>query len=73
MGKIDLSIVVPLFNEEQSIEPLYRAISDVVSNIGRAYEIIFVDDGSADRTFEIAGQLAAADENLKGSSQRLRR
>jgi glycosyltransferase involved in cell wall biosynthesis len=65
MGKIDLSIVVPLFNEEQSIEPLYRAISDAVSKIGRAYEIIFVDDGSADRTFQIAGQLAAADDNLK--------
>ncbi len=47
---VKLSIVVPLFNEEESVIPLYEAISKVVRGLGKSYEIIFVDDGSTDAT-----------------------
>ena len=65
MKTIDLSVVVPLFNEEESVVPLHRAISDAMSSLDRSYEILFVDDGSRDRTFEIAKGLAQDDPNLK--------
>jgi glycosyltransferase involved in cell wall biosynthesis len=60
-----LSIVVPLYNEEESVEQLYRSIVDAISSEGYDYELIFVNDGSKDRTFEIAARLAEADPRLK--------
>ncbi|MFH2002624.1 MAG: glycosyltransferase family 2 protein [Planctomycetota bacterium] len=48
----DISIIVPLFNEEESILPLADAIMNVVTQLDRPYELIFIDDGSTDRTFE---------------------
>jgi polyisoprenyl-phosphate glycosyltransferase len=45
------SIVVPLFNEQESVTPLYVKIIDVMDAIGEPYEIVFVDDGSRDGTF----------------------
>lgn len=62
---MEVSIVVPLYNEEDSVTPLYERITAAVSGLGRAYEILFVDDGSRDRTLEIAAGLAARDPNLK--------
>lgn len=59
-----LSVVVPLFNEEAGVRPLYRAITDALVDVS-SYEIIFVDDGSRDGTFEIARNLAAADPRLR--------
>jgi len=50
--RLDLSVIVPLFNEEENVEELYRELSEVLRNYGRSYEIIFVDDGSTDRTAE---------------------
>ena len=50
MHNVNLSVVVPLFNEEENVRPLYEAINDVVTLMGRSYEIIFVDDGSSDAT-----------------------
>lgn len=60
-----LSVVVPLFNEEESVEPLYRAIVGALAAFDASYEILLVDDGSADRTFEIAAELAARDPRLR--------
>lgn len=60
-----ISIVVPLFNEEDCIGPLYEAVTDAVSGEFQDYEIIFVDDGSSDRTFQHAEQLAASDTRLR--------
>lgn len=62
---MEISIVVPLYNEEDSIRLLYEAISNAVSGDFKEYEIIFVDDGSCDRTFEFAEQLAANDMRLR--------
>ncbi len=65
MKKVDLSVVVPLHNEEDSVKLLYESISDALSGIAVEYEIIFVDDGSGDRTLEIASSLALADSRLR--------
>jgi glycosyltransferase involved in cell wall biosynthesis len=64
-AEVELSVVVPLYNEEESVTPLYERITAAVAPAGRRYEILFVNDGSRDRTFEIAAQLAAADPRLK--------
>lgn len=63
--KIDISIVVPIYNEEENVALLHKAISDVMLKLPHRYEIIFVDDGSTDSTLEIMKELASKDENLK--------
>ena len=60
-----LSIVVPIHNEELSILPLYDRLSKVLAVVGRAYEIVFVDDASTDRSFELMANLAHTDPRLK--------
>ena len=50
MTVLDLSIIAPLYNEEESIRPLYKAICDAVDDLPYSAEILFVDDGSTDRT-----------------------
>ncbi|MEX0828095.1 MAG: glycosyltransferase, partial [Haliea sp.] len=62
---MDLSIIVPLYNEEESIDALYQAVTHAVSPLGLSYELIFVDDGSRDATVARGRELAAADPNLK--------
>lgn len=47
-----ISVVVPFFNERESVRELHRLIVDTMKSIGRPFEIIFVDDGSTDGTFE---------------------
>jgi glycosyltransferase involved in cell wall biosynthesis len=62
---MSLSIVVPIFNEADNIQLLYDSIDRVVRNLGREYEILFVDDGSTDGSNEVMRRLAAADPHLK--------
>ncbi len=52
-NKISLSLIVPLLNEESSIEPLYDRILTVLNSLKLDYEILFVDDGSSDSTEKI--------------------
>ncbi len=63
---IFLSIVVPLFNEDESVEELVARIVDVGGSFEFAYEIILVDDGSRDRTWEIIERLANVYPVLRG-------
>ena len=60
-----LSIVVPIHNEEHSILPLYDRLTAVLEKIRRPYEIIFVDDASTDRSFELMANLVETDHRLK--------
>jgi glycosyltransferase involved in cell wall biosynthesis len=62
---IDISIIAPLYNEEETIEFLYQAIMETVTKIDLSYEIIFIDDGSKDKTFEKAKKLALRNSNLR--------
>lgn len=52
-----LSIVVPIYNEEESVQPLYDAIRTACERNGQSYEIVFVDDGSQDQTFALLEEL----------------
>src|ERR1700685_3222998 len=60
-----LSVVIPLFNEQATIHELYGRLSAVLIGIGRTYEIIFVDDGSRDGTFVGVSALCAADPTVR--------
>lgn len=53
-----LSVVVPLYNEEGNVRELHKRICEALQRIGRPFEIIFVDDGSRDRTCEVARELS---------------
>ena len=65
MEPISLSVIVPLYNEEENIELLYRLIADSLRGLSLNHEIVFVDDGSKDRTFEKAVRLAGNDPRLR--------
>ncbi|HZS25153.1 MAG TPA: glycosyltransferase family 2 protein [Gaiellaceae bacterium] len=60
-----LSIVVPVHDEEENIDPLYEEITSVLASLGHSYEIVVVDDGSRDGTFARLTELADRDPRLK--------
>ena len=62
---VDLSIIIPTFDEEDNVEPLYQALMDTVPALQRRFEIIFVDDGSRDRTFARLAAIAARDPRVR--------
>ena len=64
-GVVELSIIIPTFDEEENVEPLYQALMETVPALGRPFEIIFVDDGSRDRTFERLAAIAAHDARVR--------
>lgn len=61
---VDVSIVIPIYNEEENIPLLYEEIVTALSGLERAYEIIFVDDGSRDRSLAELERLQQADERV---------
>ena len=61
----DLSIVVPLYNEGESVDALYEEVSAAAGRLGREYEIVLVDDGSRDRTLEKLRAIAGRDPRVK--------
>ena len=61
----DLSVVIPIYNEAQSLPELYRELTETLSRWGRPYEIIAVDDGSRDGSFEILAGLQQMDSRLR--------
>lgn len=65
---MNISIVIPLFNEEESLPELTRWIQRVMTDNGFSYEIIFVNDGSTDRSQDVVHTLAAADPNIHSIS-----
>jgi glycosyltransferase involved in cell wall biosynthesis len=62
---MDLSIVIPLYNEKENVEPLYNQLKATLEGAGREYEIIIVDDGSTDGSFDVLKRLHEDDECLK--------
>ncbi len=63
---MDISVVIPLLNEAESLPELYNWIAKVMQSNSFSYEIIFIDDGSTDNSWEIIQQLAEKDNNVKG-------
>jgi glycosyltransferase involved in cell wall biosynthesis len=62
---LDLSLIVPFYNEEENVVPLYRAVVAALDTLGLDYELVFVDDGSTDGTVAQARQLAERDDRLR--------
>ncbi len=63
---MDLSIVIPLLNEDESLPELTAWIERVVAANNYSYEVIFVDDGSTDNSWKVINQLRAKNPNIKG-------
>lgn len=66
MKEKDISVIVPLLNEEESLPELYAWIDRVMQAHGYSYEVIFVDDGSTDRSWQIIEDLEAKHEPVRG-------
>jgi glycosyltransferase involved in cell wall biosynthesis len=64
-NQISLSIIIPVFNEENSLTPFYSELTDVLGKLGLSYEIIFVDDGSTDNSFYILSAIHVSDKSVK--------
>ena len=63
---MNLSIVIPLLNEEESLEELHDWIAGVMQSNHFLYEILFIDDGSSDQSWKVIERLAEKNENVKG-------
>ena len=64
-SKLEVSIVIPVFNEADNILTLYSALKSALSELGRAWEVIFIDDGSTDATYARLKQLNDQGETLR--------
>ena len=64
-GNVDLSVVIPVLNEAENLDPLYSQLIDVLTKTVKSYEIIFVDDGSTDSSFEILKKLQKQDDRMQ--------
>jgi glycosyltransferase involved in cell wall biosynthesis len=67
---LELSVVVPILNEAPSLPVLYRELTDTLEGLQRAYEIVFVDDGSRDGSFEVLEKLHRQDDRVRVLSLR---
>lgn len=62
---MEISVVIPVYNEEANIRPLYSRLKQTLEDVGRSYEIVVVDDGSTDGSLEILKELCREDSLLK--------
>jgi glycosyltransferase involved in cell wall biosynthesis len=62
---MEISIVVPAYNEEENVEEFHAKVSKVMKSMKMQYEMIFVDDGSKDKTYEKLDKLAKKDSNVR--------
>jgi glycosyltransferase involved in cell wall biosynthesis len=63
---MDISIIIPLLNEEASLNELHQWISKVMKSNGYSYELIFIDDGSKDLSWSIITKLASENTEVNG-------
>jgi len=62
---MELSLVIPVYNEEENLRPLYNEIRQVMDENFGDYEVIFVDDGSTDSSLEVLNSIQQKDPNVK--------
>ena len=60
----EISVVIPLYNEEPNVGELYSELTTVLEELGRTYELIFVDDGSSDSTYKLLAGFHADDPRV---------
>ncbi len=63
--KLEISIVIPLYNEEDNVHILHDRIRNAIEQLNKCYEIIFIDDGSTDRTFELLKEVREGNQCVK--------
>lgn len=63
---MDISVVIPLLNEEESLEELYYWIASVMQSNSFSYEILFIDDGSSDKSWQVIQSLSQQHQEVKG-------
>src|SRR2546429_5780201 len=61
---IDLSVVIPVYNEEASLPPLWSELREVLDRLGLTFEVVFVDDGSRDRSVELIRAFRETDQRV---------
>jgi glycosyltransferase involved in cell wall biosynthesis len=61
----EVSVILPVYNEEKNLQPLNSSLRESLERLGRSYEIIYVDDGSTDRSLEELREIAARDHRVK--------
>lgn len=61
----ELSVIIPVYNEEDSLDKLYDKLAGAMTPLGKTWEVILVDDGSRDKSFEILQRLAQADRRVR--------
>ena len=66
--KIQVSVVIPAFNSEKFLAMTVNQVLDVMHNEQQSFEVVIVDDGSADMTWEVIKQLATVNEQIVGVS-----
>jgi len=59
------SVIIPVFNEEPVIQETHARLKEVMDSTGESYELVFVNDGSSDKTIQILMQLSSRDKNIK--------
>ncbi|MHC4770098.1 MAG: glycosyltransferase, partial [Planctomycetota bacterium] len=62
--EVELSVIVPLYEEEANVGALYERLRAAVDALGRTYELVFINDGSTDRTGALIDALAEADDRV---------
>ena len=63
---MNISLIIPLLNEDESLNELYSWIAKVMQENDFSYEILFIDDGSSDTSWEVINTLSKLDSNVKG-------
>lgn len=65
MDNLIFSVVVPMYNEQECVQPFYNEIKKVMDGMGENYELIFVNDGSKDKTLQLLYELSKTDKTVK--------
>ena len=63
--RYQLSVFLPVYNEEDNLQPLHEKLTAAMAQLGRTYEVIYVDDGSTDRSYQVLQAIASADPRAK--------
>jgi len=63
--EVDISVVIPLYNEEDNVEDLHQSVAEVLATTGKRYEVLFVDDGSTDGTMARLLAVKGRDPHVK--------
>jgi len=63
---MDISVVIPLLNEDESLNELYDWVAKVMQSNRYSYEVLFIDDGSTDKSWKVIEELSKKDSNVKG-------